>query len=129
MRFRWITCNILHVTTEQRPLTPEESQEQANARIAWDWVLGDLRGRRVLARILDWCGVHRTGYVAGVEEMAGDAGKRLIGNLLIAQILTHQPEVWIQMERDRVERLTFATIRHASEPAKREREAHQEFAR
>lgn len=105
MRFRWATCTIVHMDAVPVPADPQE-RELEQARQAWSYVLGDVRGRRALRRILSWSRV-LPGEVANdfgsVEQLNHEAGQRSVGSRLVEQILAFAPEAWALMEKERAE--------------------------
>lgn len=97
------------VQSEDPQLTQE--QLEAQARSDYRWLMEDPRGRRVARTVLRWSGIDDTGSIEGEAAMAFDAGKRVIGNLLKAQIRKHNPEGWVQLESEHVRELTAAAER------------------
>ena len=72
-----------------RRLTDRAMQKQAEEDMAW--VLGDLRGQRVLARIIEGCGVNRLSFVAGdALATAFNEGQRSVGLTLALSLAPPQ---------------------------------------
>ncbi|MEY5098093.1 MAG: hypothetical protein RJA36_812 [Pseudomonadota bacterium] len=103
----------MHVQADNPLLTPE--QADAKDRDALDWVVGDARGRRVLRAVLRWAGIEETGATEGIERMAFDAGRRMVGGMLRAQLRKHAPEGWVAMEAEHVQELALQVAHEARE--------------
>lgn len=85
--------------------------EAALDGMAWRWLLSDQCGYRDVEHILDWSQCEHTGPLSGRDAMAVATGKRMVGNMLRAQLKKHNPEGWMAFEAWRLERQRLATLR------------------
>ena len=93
------TCNIVQVTGIPISETPAELAARQQ-REAWGFVMGDLRGRRVLRDILRRCLVlpgEAQARSGTAEALNFDAGRRSIGELIVTDLLATNPEIWALM--------------------------------
>lgn len=85
--------------------TPAELAAR-QAREAWGFVLGDVRGRRVIRDVLRRCLVlpgEAQARMGTAEALNFDAGKRSIGELIVTDLLAVNPEIWALMENERAQ--------------------------
>ena len=66
----------------------------------WAWLLGSKRGRRIMADLLDICGVDRPSYT-GTAETYFREGRRSIGLHIQQQARTLAPDHYIELLKDR----------------------------
>lgn len=99
----------MHVQHE--PETRTAAEAEARARLAWQWLLGDERGRYIARRVLTWSGVDDTGTIGPLEQMAASAGSRMVGGLLKAMCRKYDPDGWVHLECEYVAELTAAARR------------------
>lgn len=113
----------MHVTSEPATLTPEQTREFKLSRDAFVRVAESVEGRRVLARIISWCGVlpgEQEAQPGGAELLNFDAGKRWIGGVLVRELQKFAPERWVEMEAERLQALDLAARASAMLPAEAE---------
>lgn len=60
------------------------------------WLMASKRGRRIMWRILDRAGVHRTSFTGNSETFFRE-GMRNVGLMLLAQITDVSPESYVLM--------------------------------
>lgn len=61
------------------------------------WVMADARGRRFVARLLDFAGVNRTVFNTSGSVMNLNEGRRQVGLFLTDEMLTHCPKSYFQL--------------------------------
>lgn len=74
----------------------ERETEEADVR----WLTSSRRGRRILWRILEQCGVFRLSYAPSATAMAFNEGQRSYGNRILALIHEVAPETYPAMLRE-----------------------------
>ncbi|MBR0568369.1 hypothetical protein J5J83_19785 [Azoarcus sp. L1K30] len=63
------------------------------------WLMGDKRGRRIVARQLDLAGVFRSSFTGNSETFFRE-GQRNVGLVLLAKIHSHAPEQYAVMLKE-----------------------------
>lgn len=90
-------------------LHPEaaDRRKDAAARDASDkedvqWVMGNARGRRFLARLLADAGVFRSSMADAAERIAFNEGQRNAGLRLLSILTSAAPDEYLIMEKERI---------------------------
>ena len=85
----------------------EETQAQAKAALKrkqqvedFKWLVAHAQGRRIVSRLLEESGVHRTSFNHSGSVMAFNEGKRHIGLFLMAEILEIAPESYMRLLKE-----------------------------
>lgn len=107
---------------QHEPETRTAAEAEARARLAWQWLLGDERGRYIARRILVWSGVDDVGTIGPSEQMAASIGARIPGGLLKAMCRKYDPDGWVHLEREYVAELTAAARLEADAEAAKAKE-------
>lgn len=79
------------------------SQAQLAAQTEIDdlhWLMGDVRGRRFMWRLLKRSGIYRTSYTGEALSMAFKEGERNVGLGLVDEILKHCPKRLSEMQTE-----------------------------
>lgn len=66
------------------------------------WLMGDARGRRIVARILDSTGVLSASFTPDPYWTAHNEGRRKVGIQLLEQLQAHVPSEYLQMLGERI---------------------------
>lgn len=94
--------------TTDDPFDLEGQQRASEARVRKDqleaqgeaadikWLMSGKRGRRIMHRLLDRAGVHRTSFTGNSETFFRE-GQRNIGLIYTAMIFDHAPEAYSTM--------------------------------
>ena len=93
------------------PIEPVDEREEAQAKAAsalkrkqqvedFKWLMGHAQGRRIVSRLLEETGVHRTSFNHSGSVMAFNEGKRHIGLYLMAEILEIAPESYTKLLKE-----------------------------
>lgn len=61
------------------------------------WMMSSPRGRRIVWRLLDACGVNRTSFNVSASAMAFSEGRRDIGLQLLAKVQEHCIDRYVEM--------------------------------
>ncbi len=71
-----------------------KAQEQANLREKndWEWLVSDVRGLRILYRVMAVCGLFRNGFNPNALTMSFTEGERNIGLYLWDRMARHVPD-------------------------------------
>ena len=67
----------------------------------WEWLTGDVRGLRVLHRILTVCGVFRSGFNPNALTMSFSEGQRNVGLYVWDRLARYVPDVTTEILRMR----------------------------
>jgi hypothetical protein len=81
----------------------EDHRKQLAQTIAAEdvkWLMGDMRGRRLMWDWLASTGLHHQSFTGEASTTFFNEGKRNIGLKLQAQILTHCPEKYLEMQME-----------------------------
>jgi hypothetical protein len=70
--------------------------EQADIK----WQMGSKRGRRIIWRLLDEAGIHRSSFDKDPYQTAFNEGWRNFGNMLLAKINDACPELYVAMLKE-----------------------------
>lgn len=90
---------------QHEPETRTDAEAEARARLAYQWLLGDERGRYIARRILVWSGIDDVGVIGQPHEMAASIGARIPGAQLKAMLRKYDPDGWVHLEREFVAEL------------------------
>jgi len=93
------------------PIEPVDEHEEAaeKARHAlkrkqqvedFKWLMAHAQGRRIVSRLLEESGVHRTSFNHSGSVMAFNEGKRHLGLYLMAEILEIAPESYVKLLKE-----------------------------
>lgn len=93
------------------PIEPVDEHEEATekARQAlkrkqqvedFKWLMAHAQGRRIVSRLLEESGVHRTSFNHSGSVMAFNEGKRHLGLYLMAEILEIAPESYVKLLKE-----------------------------
>lgn len=93
------------------PIEPVDEREEAQAKAAvalkrkqqvedFKWLMAHAQGRRIVSRLLEETGVHRTSFNHSGSVMAFNEGKRHIGLFLMAEILEIAPESYTKLLKE-----------------------------
>lgn len=93
------------------PIEPVDEHEEATekARHAlkrkqqvedFKWLMAHAQGRRIVSRLLEESGVHRTSFNHSGSVMAFNEGKRHLGLYLMAEILEIAPESYVKLLKE-----------------------------
>lgn len=86
---------------QRRKLAKERVRELSRGRADVEWVLNDVRGRRVMFRILSKLGPNRQSFVRGQPDVtAFNEGMRAKANELIEMILDADASAYHRMQRE-----------------------------
>jgi hypothetical protein len=64
------------------------------------WLMAHAQGRRIVSRLLEESGVHRTSFNHSGSVMAFNEGKRHLGLYLMAEILEIAPESYVKLLKE-----------------------------
>lgn len=85
----------------------EEATEQARRALKrkqqvedFKWLMAHAQGRRIVSRLLEESGVHRTSFNHSGSVMAFNEGKRHLGLYLMAEILEIAPESYVKLLKE-----------------------------
>lgn len=85
----------------------EEASEKAQAALRrkqqvedFKWLMAHAQGRRIVSRLLEESGVHRTSFNHSGSVMAFNEGKRHLGLYLMAEILEIAPESYVKLLKE-----------------------------
>lgn len=85
----------------------EESAEKARHALKrkqqvedFKWLMAHAQGRRIVSRLLEESGVHRTSFNHSGSVMAFNEGKRHLGLYLMAEILEIAPESYVKLLKE-----------------------------
>jgi hypothetical protein len=85
----------------------EETQAKASAALKrkqqvedFKWLMAHAQGRRIVSRLLEETGVHRTSFHHSGSVMAFNEGKRHVGLFLMAEILEIAPESYTKLLKE-----------------------------
>ncbi len=76
---------------ERRRQAAIDDRERARDREGWGYFMADRRGRRLLRRLVRFCGVFDSSYT-GSSDTYFREGRRDIGLFILSQIREHAPE-------------------------------------
>jgi len=96
------TKNTIDIRAQERVARDKAERERANVlseREDWRWMLGDARGRRIVRRLLDTCGVYRTSFTGNSHTFFNE-GQRNVGLVLIDKVHRHAPEQYTVMMQE-----------------------------
>lgn len=93
------------------PIEPVDEREEAQAKAAvalkrkqqvddFKWLMGHAQGRRIVSRLLEESGVHRTSFNHSGSLMAFNEGKRHIGLFLMAEIMEIAPDAYTKLLKE-----------------------------
>ena len=93
------------------PLEPVDEREESQAKAAaalkrkqqvedFKWLVAHAQGRRIVSRLLEEAGVHRTSFNHSGSVMALNEGKRHVGLYLLAEILEIAPESYVRLLKE-----------------------------
>ncbi len=75
---------------ERRRQEAIDDRERARDREGWEYFMADRRGRRLLRRLVRFCGVFDSSY-SGNSDTYFREGRRDIGLFILAQLREHAP--------------------------------------
>ena len=82
----------------------ESAEKQRRAEQVWQsdlkWLMADKRGRRIVSRLLDQAGLHRSSFDTNNASMAMKEGLRWFGLKLKEEIETHCFDRFIELLRE-----------------------------
>ena len=95
----------IDATDEVGRLRAKQNRERARSMLKenadWEWVLADVRGRRVLFRALDILGPNRISHVPGDPfTTAFNEGRRSAANEILQRVLTADAGAYHKMQRE-----------------------------
>jgi hypothetical protein len=79
----------------------EEKRKRERELSDMKWLLSDARGRRVIAILLDHCGVYR-GVFTGNSTTFYNAGKQDVGHFLAAYVTQADQMALVQIQREQI---------------------------
>lgn len=93
------------------PIEPVDEQEATRAKAEsalkrkqqvedFKWLMAHAQGRRIVSRLLEEAGVHRTSFNHSGSVMAYNEGRRHIGLFLLAEILEIAPESYTKLLKE-----------------------------
>lgn len=82
---------------EQRQL-----QEAEKAKLDTEFVMGDARGRRFIAALLEASHVFRSSFAPDALAMAFTEGERNQGLKVLSRITAHTPDLYMLLEKERI---------------------------
>lgn len=93
------------------PIEPVDEREEQQAQAAtmlkrkqqvedFKWLMAHAQGRRIVSRLLEESGVHRTSFNHSGSVMAFNEGKRHLGLYLMAEILEIAPESYVKLLKE-----------------------------
>lgn len=93
------------------PIEPVDEREQPQAQAGqalkrkqqvedFKWLMAHAQGRRIVSRLLEESGVHRTSFNHSGSVMAFNEGKRHLGLFLMAEILEIAPESYVRLLKE-----------------------------
>jgi hypothetical protein len=93
------------------PIEPVDEREEQQAHAAqalkrkqqvedFKWLMAHAQGRRIVSRLLEETGVHRTSFNHSGSVMAFNEGKRHLGLFLMAEILEIAPESYVKLLKE-----------------------------
>jgi hypothetical protein len=93
------------------PIEPIDEREAQQAHAAqalkrkqqvedFKWLMAHAQGRRIVSRLLEETGVHRTSFNHSGSVMAFNEGKRHLGLYLMAEILEIAPESYVKLLKE-----------------------------
>jgi hypothetical protein len=93
------------------PIEPVDEREQQQAQAGqalkrkqqvedFKWLMAHAQGRRIVSRLLEESGVHRTSFNHSGSVMAFNEGKRHLGLFLMAEILEIAPESYVRLLKE-----------------------------
>lgn len=93
------------------PIEPVEEREESQAKAVvalkrkqqvedFKWLMAHAQGRRIMSRLLEESGVHRTSFNHSGSLMAFNEGKRHIGLFLMAEILEIAPDAYVKLLKE-----------------------------
>ena len=93
------------------PIEPVDEHEEvaAQAKAAlkrkqqvedFKWLTAHAQGRRIVSRLLEESGVHRTSFNHSGSVMAFNEGKRHLGLYLMAEILEIAPDSYVKLLKE-----------------------------
>ena len=90
------------------PLSISAEESTAKSREAYQWMLDDPRGRRVLRQLLKFAGLDEPGSVADLGRMACDVGRRSVGVYLRERCEFLHPQGWLRFEAEHLQERQLA---------------------
>lgn len=83
----------------------DDEQKSASRRLAREasdiqWLMGHAPGRRIVARLFEHTGIHRTSYSNSGSAMAFNEGKRTVGLWLLGEVMSHAPDAYLKLLKD-----------------------------
>jgi hypothetical protein len=93
------------------PIEPVDEREEQQALAGqalkrkqqvedFKWLMAHAQGRRIVSRLLEEAGVHRTSFNHSGSVMAFNEGKRHLGLYLMAEILEIAPESYVKLLKE-----------------------------
>lgn len=64
------------------------------------WLMGDVRGRRFMWRLLEGSGIYRSSFTGEALSMAFNEGQRNVGLKLVDEITQHCPKRLSEMQTE-----------------------------
>lgn len=96
-----------HDPTDIQAIERADAAKQQDAKRKQDsevddvrWLMGTLRGRRIVRRLLDQAGVYRSSFHTNALEMARLEGERNAGLRLLKPISAHCPELFVLLLKE-----------------------------
>lgn len=86
------------IKAEQERLALEEKSD-------WEWLLSDERGKRIVYRLIERCGVLRCAFQGNALNTAFSEGQRNEGIFLVDRVARFAPEAFTEIMRLRYEKL------------------------
>ncbi|WP_443747236.1 Bbp19 family protein [Asticcacaulis solisilvae] len=97
--------NTIDIRAQERAAREKAERDRTaslNEREDWRWLLSDARGRRIVRRLLDTCGVYRTSFTGNSHTFFNE-GQRNVGLVLIDKVHRHAPEQYTVMMQESTE--------------------------
>ncbi len=97
--------HTLDIRAQERIAREKAERQQTsslNERDDWRWMLSDARGRRIVRRLLDTCGVYRTSFTGNSHTFFNE-GQRNVGLVVIDKVHRHAPEQYTVMMQESTE--------------------------
>jgi hypothetical protein len=95
--------NPTDLEAQQRETETLESRDRARRKEQEDdlkWLMAHPSGRRIVARLLEETGVHRTSFHSSGSTMAFNEGRKHIGYFLTGELLEIAPDAYLKMLKE-----------------------------
>ena len=93
----------LDLRGQERAKEQSEDRAKLAAQTEQDdfkWLMGSKRGRRIMWRVLERCGVYRSSFNHSGSITAFNEGARNIGLMMLSQIHSHCPDQFAVMLKE-----------------------------